>query len=115
MIEEVGDPGVEADVAQVPKCTAMLLVAQRTHVELASGLTDLIGWGVEVDGDDAVHEHHQPHQRRRQEPPGVHPWERRGRCAKIRSERRMLGDDIYGVWGRGTWVKGKGCAGRGRK
>lgn len=79
VVEEIGYPGVEADVAEVPEGAAKPLVAQRTHDELTAGLTDLIGWRVPVDGDDSVHEHHQPHHRSRKQPARVHPWERHGR------------------------------------
>lgn len=56
MVEEIGDPGVDADVAEVPEDAAKFLVAQRTHDELAPRLTDLVGRRVLVDGNDAVHE-----------------------------------------------------------
>lgn len=71
MVEEVGDAGVDADVAQIPEVTAQLLVAQGTHEVLALALAHLVSRSVVVDGEHAVQKHQQTHDGSRQEPTRV--------------------------------------------
>lgn len=72
MIEQVGDPRINADVIEIPEF-APQLIAQGTHNELATLVADFVGWCVVVDGENAVEEHQKAYNSRGEQSSGVEP------------------------------------------